>query len=283
MSDIQRLMAISDGSFKANRQAIEDALVMCVTPVQACRAFDLSFVQPHSERNVLIRKLERDIRRRPLKAHYSLIARLEEATTTARGAKRLSAADSCLFLTSALSWREESRLLDRLSGAKNASIRGQVFRRIKENDHRPLPSFVERSWRTFGDWEATRLLIDRGKREVVRRNFVRLEELVKDTGWMLGRLYLRLEGHAPATTKRLFALSPLTYAYVCAKLGKRAPRSVMKTLLIQLAGWKTFGLAAWCCGEMGYRDLLADAPPLIEAVERHYDAEGAKFRSSMGV
>jgi len=276
-------MAISDDSLAANRQAVESALLACVTPVQACRSIDLSFEQSRWERQALLRKVVRDCRRRPLKAHLSLLDRLEAATLTARGAKRLSAANSCILLASALPWHQEAALLGRLSLSQNASIRGQVFHRTKELSHRPLPHFIEKSWRAYRDYEATKLLIHRGQRAVVRRNFAGLEEEVQDDGALLGRLYLRLDGLAPATLSRLRSLNPLTYAYVCTRLGKRASRSLIQELLVRLAGTDEFGLAAWCCGEMGYRDLLKNALPLIDAAERRYEAERARFHASLGV
>jgi hypothetical protein len=227
-------------------------MVHAVTPQEPCAAFDVTFEHDPRFRRVLLRKLRSDIAVKFLPIHRQLLKRLEAGSAGLRGSKRLSAANALIDLVRTLSAVSEKQVLARLAMSRSASIRGQVFRRLKEASLRALPSFVAQSLRTFGDFEACRLLVERASVHVLRDCFSELELVACPSKPLLAKLYVRMKAKSPAPLRRLKRIDAVTRAYVSVMLGKRVAAPDLVELYKQEYGSDRDGLVAWCAGKMGH-------------------------------
>lgn len=252
---------------QADSAAIFGALVACLHSAEACQALDPRCEQAYPKRRALIRKIQSDMRRELLPCHQELLATLERGIDVLPGPKRSSAAGTLLRLAEALPADQEHEILERLSRARNATIRRQVYRRLKELDPAECPPYTVAALQTFGDLEAARLLVLRAAVEVLRDKFDLLEAALGTTGYLLSRLFLRLSGRYPADLARLKALDPVSHAYVCVKLGVNVPETELIALYRDTMFSERSGLVVWCCGQLGYwngvveMQRLADDPP----------------------
>ena len=236
----------------ARQSQIVDAMVHALTPLQACAAFDATFEHDAHFRRVLLRKLRSDIATKFLPIHRHLLKILEVGSAGLRGSKRLSAANALIDLVQTLPAASENRVLARLAMSRSASIRGQVFRRLKEASLRALPSFVALSFKTFGDFEACRVLVERAPVHVLRDCFSDLELVARDSKPLLAKLYLGMPSKSPALLRRLKRIDAVTHAYVSVMLGKRVAARELVALYKQEYGSDRDGLVAWCAGKMGH-------------------------------
>lgn len=230
------------------------ALVFCLKPEEACEAFDLSFEDLPKKRQAILRKIQNDLCDAMQDCHRSLLKRLEKGIETLPGPKKTSAANALLYLARILPPRKEHKVLERLILSKNGNIRAQVYRRLKELPDKVCPDYLKNVWYVYRDFEATRLLLNRGSVETLSEFFDGLEEDLSFSGPLLSRLYLKLHGNSPATMERLEKLNPLSHAYVCAKLGVSLPSKD----LIQLYSKEMSGLVIWCAGQMGQWDSILE-------------------------
>lgn len=253
MTDRLRYLEEFDLSYpQADSTAVFGALVACLLPVEACQALDSHFEQPYPKRRALIRKIQGDMRRELLPCHEELLATFERGIDVLPGPKRSSAAGTLLRLAEALSSDQEHVILERLSRARNATVRRQVYRRLKELDSSECPPYVVAALQTFGDFEAARLLVLRATVDVLSDNFEKLVGALETTGYLLSRLFLRLSGRSPADLSRLKELDPVSHAYVCVKLEVNVPEADLVALYRDVMFSERSGLVVWCCGQLGY-------------------------------
>jgi hypothetical protein len=252
MNRFQRILVLGQEIGGPRQTQILSAMINTIDASEACREFDTSFTGKNPYRRQLLKKITLDIGRRAESAHWGLIHSLEAGVTTLPGSKRMSAAHDLIQIVSSLQTREGNRVLSDLAMSGNASIRGQVYRLLKEKPNRRLPAFVLKSYLAFGDFEAMRILVNRASLGVLRRAFFDIEAGARASGALLGRLYLRLEGVAPATTKRLKSIDPITYVYVCVRLKENLRGPYLEQLYINEYDSDRAGLVVWCAGQMGH-------------------------------
>ena len=247
-----------------DRQAIFNALVACLTAEETCRALDMRFEQPYRKRRVLLRQIQLHMRHDLLPCHTELLAALERGITDLPGSKRKSAAGTLLRLAEALGADVEHKILERLSRSSNATVRGQVYRRVKELPESVFPNYIVVALQSFGDFEAARLIVVRGSLELLTLNFTELERVLASAGYLLSRLFLRLSGQPPADLTRLREIDAISHAYVCTKLGIVLPPGEMVALYRANMFTERSGLVVWCCGQMGHWDALVEISRLAE-------------------
>lgn len=263
MSDREDYLASEDVQLSlAGKPAIFNALVACLTPAEACAALDPRFEQPRQLSRALIRHIQHHMREAELPCHTQLLRDLEDAIAHARGPKRASAAHALLRLAETLDEERERDILSQLSSSTNRIMRGQIYRRVKELPDSVCPDYLVAAVCRFADFEAARLLISRGSRDVIIANFDGIDAAVAAAPSLRSQLYIRLEGQPPADLDRLKAANPVSHAYVCARLGIVLPAEHMIDLYKETMPDKLAGLVAWCCGQMGQWEALVQIAEL---------------------
>lgn len=125
-----------------DRQAIFNAFAACLTPEEACNALDTQFKQPYQKRQALLREIQQHMRRNLLPCHTELLTNLEQGITDLPSPKRKSAAGALLRLAEGLGVDGDYEILERLSHSLNATVRSQVYRRVKELPESICPDYV---------------------------------------------------------------------------------------------------------------------------------------------
>lgn len=249
-----------------------NARVACLSPEDKCEVLlhDLSY--PYPKRAIIVRRVVADMQHQVRPCHLALVATLSARLQALTGKERVTCAMILLEIGENLPERFLSPLLDELVVSANGNIRKQVYRRFRARPGLGLPDAILTSWRRFGDFEASRLLIDRADLEVLAQSFSDLEQAVAAEGWLLARLYLRFRGAAPAKLSRLSAVDGITHAYVAAKLGKRIPERQLLTVYRERMFDDRSGLLVWSAGQMGLwravcrmQDLRENPPDEVTA------------------
>lgn len=259
----------NDAPHGSDRSGAYAALVACLSPEEACEALDPAFEQHYHRRRAVVRKLQADMRKELLPCHQSLLTLLEQSIQSLRGPKRTSAANTLLALAEALPESEQHLILHRLSQSSNGTVRKQLYRHLKQMPQEGCPDYLLKAWQTFGDYEAARLLLYRAPTELITHHFDGLEAQFRDVGYLLSRLYLRLDGNPPATLDRLYGLDPVSHSYVCVKLGVSLSAEQMVAVYLSSMIEATIvddrsGLVMWCAGQMSLFDAVLEMQRLAE-------------------
>jgi hypothetical protein len=262
-----------------DHSSIFNALVMCLSPEEACQMLDLEFEQAYQERRALVRKLQQDMAERPADCHRNLIDALESGLQALSPRRRASAAGTLLSLAGALGPEQERHAIETVCSAPQATVRRRAYTYLRHADQSaPFPECVARAFDTYADPEAARLLAYRAPRGLLESRFNQLSDALTGDKFALSRLFLRVGDGNPAVVEQLRAVNPVSHAYVCAKLGMRLSDSYMVELYRSTMFSDESGLLAWCCGQMGLWSALetiaalSQKPP-DEAYRRRFERD----------
>lgn len=248
-----RVKAIVDFDLGAHFDAgtILNGLAACLTPKQKCEALVRCLFQEHRKRAILMRRIVADMEQQVQPCHHGVAAELLGLYRDLSGKERVTCAAVVLEIVEGIPGPLLGGVLNELLGSPNGNIRRQVYRRIKSRPELGLPDAVTACWLQHGDFDACRLIVDRGPPTLLVEWFEPLEAYVAPHGWLLARLYLRLAGKAPGTLTRLKAVDPITYTYLAAKLGRKLRSSELVAIYRQYLFDERAGLIVWSAGQMG--------------------------------
>lgn len=240
-------------------------LIMSLSAEDACSALDLSFErQSYPERKAVIRKLESDLRSGVLVCHANLYDKLIVSIDTLPSRRKPSAAGALLDLATLMGESYEANAFDKVCMATQATVRRRGFNRLRRANG-PLPECVAAAFDQYGDIEAARLLASKGSLLQLDARQAILETLLATQPFFLSWMYVTLGAHDSAALDRLRSINPVTYAYVCTKLGLVLDSEFMVATYRDEMFSRSSGLVAWCCGQMGLWDALVQ----IDALATH--------------
>lgn len=251
-------------------------LIMSLSTEDVCSALDLSFEhQTYPERKAVFRKLESDLQGGVLDCHMELCDKLMASIDGLPARRKSSAAGALLDLAILIGDPYNARAFETVCMAPQATVRRRGFNRLRHVDG-PLPNCVAKAFEQFGDIEAARLLASKGSALELEGRQAVLEDRLAKQPFFLSRMYMTLGAQDAGSLDRLRSVSPVTYAYVCAKLGLVLDSDFMVALYEGEMFSRASGLVAWCCGQMGLWDALvridalaASAPEA--ALQKYYE------------
>jgi hypothetical protein len=251
-----------------DRSSIFNALVMCLSPADACAMLDPTFEQPYFERRAVLRKIRCDIGADTQVCHRHLLQTLVSALQMLPPKRRPSAAGTLLQVAAAMGSPEDLRALEAVCLAPQAMVRRRAYTYVRHTpDSASLPESVVTAFDTFSDVEAAMLLVRRAAADLLLERFDRLVDTLGREKFGLSRLFMRVGNREPGLLEELKVISPVSHAYVCAKLGIPLSSAEMVDLYRTTMFSDESGLVAWCCGQMGLWDalkeiaVLSDNPP----------------------
>lgn len=235
--------------------SIMNALVTCLKPKEACDMLDISFNQNIYLRNIIIRKIRNDIKKEFSSYHEKLQKNLILGLNENK-IKRRSYAYCLSQFYPAIPAKFQNEILYLFLNHDSIVMRRYAYKLfdLTKNDF----SILEKAWERNMDFENAKILIKNSSVGFLKKNLLELEDVILETPWLLGKLYLNIAAQEKKLLGRLEKLDWITFAYVSTKLGIPLNKKHAKAMLEKYKEHPNIGLLIWCLGQNGSWNLITE-------------------------
>lgn len=255
MNRVAYITHFVDVGFSPERRSLFNAFVSSLSPTEACSALDLNFEQESPRRQAILRKIARDMQTEFGECHYSLIYNLICGCERLPYNKKRACIYCLSYLYHCLPESTQDQLLRFFLDSRYVAIRRTGYKKLRKSWNSSCETLAEDTFRVHQDQECAQLIIDYFSTEYLKENLAVLQEKVVRSPY-LARLYLRVAEVVPSILERLFELDKITFAYVCAKLGRSFEHEQALAIFEQNKYDDRLGLLIWCFGQMGLWPVL---------------------------
>lgn len=232
------------------------ALIMALTPKQACSFFDLKFEQNYKIRQWTARKISHDLKTEYLPCHQDLFSTMIDMINQKPFKKRDSCAYAIDTMCDSLPPEQGDMAIKTFLASPYIRVRRRAYKRLLRDWDQRYQENVRLNWDKFQDRECIGIILKHFSVDYLLLHYK--EFLDYSEPYQLSKLFIKISSRKPNKVKELKHLDEISYAYALTKLEKKLTHSEAKQFLHNNYSDSRIGLLIWCFGQMGLWNAIVD-------------------------
>lgn len=242
--------------FSENDYVIISSLIYSLTPIEACRYFDLTFEQNYRVRRYIIKKISNDISKKYSKEHKKLIGILLIRLDEKPFGRRESCAYSLDFLIDSLPTRTKRRIIEAFLASKSIRIRERAYKRLNTSWDKKFGEIIEQVWHSYHDSLCLGIILNHFSLGFLLNNY---KDILKYTQvFQASKLFIKIGSINYKLIEEFKKVDEISYCYVLTKLNKSIPENEAMRILEDNFKDERIGLLLWSFGQMGLWNSIVE-------------------------